>query len=143
MEMLEICEGDDPREAVIASEFYDERWYGDRPPRWLKSAGTRFEKPSQTAAQARDQREETVKRMYPRSSRSSNEPHVPHLIRSIQSCRPHCRCGSGACPECTRALQRWIVANIHQAAAPLLKNNRKLILVSLVPDYAKTDAMRP
>ena len=65
------------------------------------------------------------------------------MIRSIQSCQPNSRCGDGACPECTRALQRWFVDNVHKATGVFLQRNRKLILLSLVPDYAATNAKTP
>jgi hypothetical protein len=101
-----------------------------------KTMGTTFPDGGRT----REQRGKTENLLY---RHGSNESHIQHLIRSIEGCHPNHRCGNGACPECQRALQRWFVENVDKAAAALLKNNRELILVSLAPDYAATDATRP
>lgn len=137
--MLDILEDLDPVNAVIVAVLNDERWYGDDPPHWIISAGKPSQRASQTAAQASQQRKQTEKLLHRHGSKQS---HVFPLARKIDSCRPNRRCGSGACPECTRALQRWFVENAHKAAANLL-DTTELILVSLVPDYAATDAMSP
>jgi hypothetical protein len=129
-----------PRDAVIESILYDERWYSDDPPHWPISSGKKWERPSQTAPQAYEQREKVVRRFY---RHGFNQSHVALVARSIERCRPNHRCGNGACSECTRALQRWAVENVHPATAPILKSNGELILVSLVPDYAATYAIRP
>lgn len=138
--MLDMFEGLTIRNAVIKSILNDERWYGDGSPQWTISAGKPWQRPSQPAAQARDQRDKTEKLLY---RHGSTQSHVARLINIIERCHPNGRCGNGACPECQRALQRWFVENVHPAAAVLLKNNRELILVSIVPDYAATDATRP
>ena len=138
--MCKIFDDLTPRDAVIEFILYDERWYSDDPPHWPISSGKKWERPSQTAAQAYEQREKVVRRFY---RHGFNQSHVALVARSIESCRPNHRCASGACSECTRALQRWAVENVHEAAAPLRKSNGELILVSLVPDYAVTSATRP
>jgi len=149
--MLEMFEELDPVNAAIVSILYDERWYGDSPPHWIIGAGKRWQRPSQTAEQASEQREKTEKLLHLYGSRGSNDSHVLNSIRrKIESCHQNHRCGSGGCPECTRALQRWFVENVHKAAealpiTPTLfgENSRELILLSLVPDYAETDATSP
>jgi hypothetical protein len=128
------------RDAAIVSILYDERWYGDEPPHWIISNGKRWQRPSQSAAQAYEQREKIERHLY---RHGINQSHVALMASSIESCRPSHRCGSGACSECTRALQRWVAENVHPAAASLLKSKKELILVSIVPDYAVTSATRP
>jgi hypothetical protein len=87
-------------------------------------------------------KEELRKYLHP--EKQSIQAHVRHsIIRSIQWCRPYSRCESGACPECTRALQRWFVENMRNATATSLESNKELIRLSLVPDYASTFAMHP
>jgi hypothetical protein len=140
MEMLDMFEGLTIRDAVIKSILNDERWYGDGSPQWTISAKKPWQRPSQMAAQAREQHDKTERLL---DRHGSNDPYASHLIKSIERCHPNRHCGSGACPECQRALQRWFVENVHDAAAALLKDKRKLILVSIVPDYAATDATRP
>jgi hypothetical protein len=109
------------------------------PPQWTITKKP-WQRPSQMAAQAREQPDKTERLL---DRHGSNDPYASHLIKSIERCHPNRHCGSGACPECQRALQRWFVENVHDAAAALLKDKRKLILVSIVPDYAATDATRP
>ena len=143
--MLDMFEDLDPVNAVIVSILNDERWYGDNPPNWIISAGKSWERPSQTAAQASNQREKVAEQIF----RHANEPYIWRLAQSIENCRPNRRCGSGACPECTRALQRWFVENVHNAAAALpvtptlFDENNREILISLIPAYAATDATHP
>jgi hypothetical protein len=57
--MLDMFEDLDPVNAVIESIVSDERWYGDTSPHWIIGAGKRWERPSKTAAEAREQREQT------------------------------------------------------------------------------------
>jgi len=140
MEVPKIYEGLSLRDAVIKSILYDDRWYGDGSPHWIISKGERWQRPSQMAAQAREQREKTEKLLY---RHGSNDSYASQLIKSIERCHPNGRCGSGACPDCQRALQRWFVENVDKAAGTLPKDNRDLVVVSIVPDYAATDATRP
>jgi hypothetical protein len=122
-----LFEGHTPVDAVIVSILHNEQWYGDDPPHWIISAGKRWQRPSQTAAQACEQREKTVKAMHRHGSMQS---HIGLVARRIENCRPNHRCESGACPECQRALQRWMAANVHSATATLLmRSERKLVLV--------------
>lgn len=121
---------------VIELVLQNEKWFGDGRPRWLVGEGKASERPSQTAADASDQRIKAETRLY-------NNARISHAIQSLDSCCPGNRCGIGACPECTRAVQRWFVENVHNAAATILDSKCELILLSIVPDYAVTDPMKP
>lgn len=138
--MRDMFEDLDSVNAAIVSILRDERWYGDDPPHWIIGAGKTWQRPSQTAAQASKQRETTEKLL---RRHGSNQSHVMMLARRIENCHPNRRCGSCACPECTRVLQQWFVENAHHAATTILKNNRALIILSLVPDYASTSPASP
>lgn len=81
-----------------------ERWYGDGPPRWTQGRSNR---PAMTRRQARLQRRKLVKALR-RHGEGNNA--ALRLAERIAACRPGRRCLSGACPECSRAMQRLFVA---------------------------------
>ena len=80
-----------------------ERYYGDGPPKWREGKNKR---PCQTSAQAKIERRKAVKRL--RRAGKENAAAL-NLSSRIAACAPKQRCGSGACPECARAWQRWFV----------------------------------
>jgi hypothetical protein len=123
-----------PHEAAIYSILDDGRWYKDSPPHWLVSAGKRWQRPCQTAAQARWRSTEDIERLYRLGGKDFT---FWRLVRRLESCRPGHRCGNGACAECQRALSRWFVANASAAAS------RRSLILSIVPDYAATSATHP
>jgi hypothetical protein len=145
--MLDSLMGLDPVDAAIISVLQDEKWFSDGPPHWQVGKGKDWQRPSQTAADARAQRVETDNQLYRCTSRDEhNSLHDLRFARALQSlhtCCPSHRCGSGACPECTRALQRWFVESVYSATTPLLENNRQFIRLSIVPEYGATDPRRP
>jgi hypothetical protein len=85
---------------AIAHILGDERWYADGPPRW-HGAPT-----AETAQQSRVKLTKRLRRM------ADEYPGASDLAEMLASCSPGQRCLSGACPECTRALQRWTVSNV-------------------------------
>ncbi|MGO9233103.1 MAG: hypothetical protein ACLP4V_03065 [Methylocella sp.] len=91
--MLEVFEGLTIRDAVTVSILYDERWYGDDPPHRIISRGKRWQRPSQSMAQAREQREKTGNLLH---RHGSNQSHVAHLISMIEGCHPNSHCANGA-----------------------------------------------
>jgi len=54
------------------------------------------------------------------------------LAARLEACRPSCRCTSGACPECTRAFQRWLVAQMQRLSQHNLQHSTGLVAVSIV-----------
>lgn len=52
------------------------------------------------------------------------------LKERLDSCRPHNRCASGACPVCGRAFQRFVVNRTKR----LLSNNGEYKLLSIIPN---------
>jgi hypothetical protein len=100
-----------------------ERYYGDGPPRWLEGKNKR---PSQTAADAQSERRKTLKRLR-RFGKENDE--ALELASRLEACEPKQRCGSGACPECARAWQRWFVT----ATRSFLKSERRESVTVLNP----------
>src|SRR4051812_46328213 len=90
-----------PRTREILSK---KQWFGNGPPQWRVGKAQR---PAQTADEAYDERLQHVRRLH---------RHAPHnlavqaLANRLDSCAPHQRCMSAACPECGRATTRWFVA---------------------------------
>src|SRR5215207_10038229 len=96
------------------------RYYGDGPPQWLEGKKQRR---CQTAEQAKIERRKTVKRLR-RFGKENDE--ALELASRLEACAPKQRCGSGACPECARAWQRWSVT----ATRDFLKSEpRKFVTV--------------
>jgi hypothetical protein len=92
--------------ATVRATLANEYWYGDGPPKWLELRGTPWERPCETAADARRRRETAARKLW----RASSEfPGAANLAQRLESCRRKERCLSGACPECSRALQRSLI----------------------------------
>jgi hypothetical protein len=77
----------------------DERWYGDGTPTWENAP---------TATDAHGKSVAAAKRLAHWKYASVSE--AAPLSAVIDDCSPQRRCGSHACPECSRADQRWLVA---------------------------------
>jgi hypothetical protein len=87
---------------LVAETLGDEQWYGDDAPRWEKAP---------TSNQARHRRRCCVKRIR-RLGKGQHD--AENLADLLDECVPGNRCMSGACPECSRAIQRWFVANVRR-----------------------------
>ncbi len=111
-----------PNVQVILSQ---ERYYGDGPPKWREGKNKR---PCQTSAQAKIERRKAVKRL--RRAGKENAAAL-NLASRIAACAPKQRCGSGACPECARAWQRWFVI----ATRNFLKSEPRKSVTVLNPIY--------
>jgi hypothetical protein len=87
---------------LLAEILADEGWYDDDPPSWSNAL---------TAEQAKASRRGCMKRL-----RRLGKAWVDadELASLLDACGPANRCMSGACPECSRALQRWLVANVRK-----------------------------
>jgi hypothetical protein len=86
-----------------------ERWFGDDPPHWDGAP---------TALAAWKDREAAVKRLC-RHPFPIWFPGAQELSEKLSTCVPNRRCGSGACPECMRAVQRVLTAHIAKRARGL------------------------
>ena len=93
--------------------------FTDGPPHWTVSKGKKYERPSQTLAQAIRQRKASMKRLHWHNNRNGDMAAI-NLEAKLLACKPAQPCLSGACPICMRAQQRWLVlACIH--AVPQLE----------------------
>src|SRR5215210_7582369 len=98
----------------------DERWYGNGSPVWHVGKAQR---PAQTADDAHDERLKLGKRLV------RYGPEAYAVARRLAACAPRSRCGSGACPECTRAFCRWFVTSAETCLNDLRTNISVLSLV--------------
>ncbi len=90
---------------LVAWVLRDESNYGDGPPTWPSAP---------TSKRARNKRKRYVKRL----RRFEVEiPEARPLADHLASCKKRRRCMSGACPECGRAFQRWLVGQLAKLAS--------------------------
>jgi hypothetical protein len=93
--------------------------FTDGPPHWVVSKGKKYERPSQTLAQANRQRMVAAKRLHWHGNRNGDMAAI-NLETKLLACKPSQPCLSGACPICMRAQQRLLVlACVH--AVPQLE----------------------
>ena len=80
------------------------QWYGDGAPTWKQG---KKKKAAKTSRQAEMQRRKLIKvlRRHGKGIKSTLQ-----LADLLESCREDRRCLSAACPECSRAFQRWFVS---------------------------------
>jgi hypothetical protein len=104
----------------LASEILSEQlWFGDNEPIWHGSIS------SQEAAQKRLKCIKRLRRF------AQVMPAAQSLAERLEVCGPKQRCMSGACPECTRAFQRWFTDATYEFAWEL-NSYGHLVAVSLV-----------
>jgi hypothetical protein len=82
---------------LLAAVLANEVWYGDDQPNWHRAP---------SAEEAVRKRLATVKRLRRFAGTLQSATAV---AATLDACEPRNRCMSGACPECSRALQRWFV----------------------------------
>jgi hypothetical protein len=104
---------------LLAEILADELWYGDEGPTW---------KGAPSPEQAVRKRLANVKRLrrFAATLRSAKS-----LADRLAACRPDQRCLSGACPECSRAFQRWFV-NSAKYLTQDHDSHRELVTASIV-----------
>ena len=87
-------------EVDISCVLLDEAWFGDGGPTWRKAP---------PAIDAVEKHRAAIRRLrrFGRDFEGAED-----LAEILLPCRPDHRCGSGACPQCARAMQRWFVAQI-------------------------------
>lgn len=113
------------------------RFFGDGPPLWRVHRGRPNERACFSAEEADAQRL-TLIRSLARSHCRKKDDRVERLIEKLRHCRAEARCLSGACPVCTRALQRWYVevgAKIGRKMAQTPSQRPRFL--SLVPDFGR------
>lgn len=110
----------------------DDRWQGDQEPNWVECRGTRWQRPSKTAAEAEELRTKLVKRL---RRFGNGDLDALELIDQLGECAASTPCGSGACPFCSRSHQRWFV----NSCSGLTNNMRRPAAVSLTPDFGACD----
>lgn len=114
----------DRRTRLILRGRHSAQWYGNTEPRWTEG---KKQRPCMTPEEAAEERTTLVKLLKKHGRRN---PRADHLRKRLEGCKPERRCLSGACPECTRAHQRWWVFEV---LALLQSENREFHVVSIVP----------
>jgi hypothetical protein len=99
-------------EDLVRLAISGEAHFGDGPPTW------KHQPTSKSAIAERDTRARLLHRHGAES-----------LMEILNACVPNNRCGSGACPECGRAMQRFFVREMR----PLLRPTEDFVAVSVVP----------
>jgi hypothetical protein len=102
----------------VAKILANEGWYGNGKPSWEGAP---------SSDQATGSRLSYIKRL----RRFADQfPAATTLAATLDGCEPHDRCMSGACPECSRALQRWFVRSTER----LIPNSHsgELVTASIV-----------
>ena len=102
---------------LIARVLADEFWFGNRPPGWPGAPS------SNNAKKARKSYVKRLKRFSPQL------PQAAKLAKILARCKRRRRCMSGACPECGRAFQRFLVSEVRKLAAG--KSEQQLASVSI------------
>jgi hypothetical protein len=87
---------------LIIEILKDERLFGDGTPLWERAP---------TTDEAKRERLRLIKRL---RRFAAEFPGAAELADRLNACRPNDRCTSGACPECARAFQRWLVLQLQR-----------------------------
>src|SRR5579863_5865764 len=113
--------------------------FTDRLHRWIVNKGKKYERPSQTLAQANRQRKAAATRLHWHGNRNWDMAAV-NLEEKLQACEPKPLCLSGASPICMRAHQRLlVVASMHilpQLARPVGDRPKA---ISFVPEFGRVE----
>jgi hypothetical protein len=110
-----------PKGGLVARILPCERSFGDGPPLWSNAP---------TCRQAQRNRLARVKRL---RRYAHTQPGAEELADILDGCAQHDRCKSGACPECCRAFQRWLVSEVINLAS----NESSLQLAAVSIAFAK------
>lgn len=101
-------------------------FYKDGPPHWTE--GKRYPRPAPSMGAAKRLRDDLVGIL------STLGPNAAELRKILARCSVLSPCGSGACPRCGRAIQRWFVAEV--SSLPGLADGQWSI-ISIVPDFGR------
>lgn len=94
----------------IATIVSRQAWQGSGAPSWPQAKAK-----SEVVALSK----KWVKRLRRKDRRGSlPTPEMLALADKLANCGPNTRCGSGSCPMCGRAVQRWAVAQVLRLVAP-------------------------
>lgn len=100
-------------------------YYKDGPPHWIE--GKRSPRPSGSMGKAKQLRDDLVRVLSTLVGRAG-------FVKKLAGCSVLRPCGSGACPRCGRAIQRWFVAEV--SSLPGLADGQWSI-ISIVPDFGR------
>ena len=87
---------------LIIEILTDESLFGDGTPLWERAP---------TADEAKCKRLRLINRL---RRFAAEFPGAAELADRLNACRPNDRCTSGACPECARAFQAWLVLQLQR-----------------------------
>jgi len=87
---------------LVARVLADETYYQDGPPTWPNAP---------TSTDAKKDRLRAIKRLRRFADAYTGAAQIADILAG---CKPHHRCLSGACPECTRAFRRWYVSEVQK-----------------------------
>ena len=114
----------DTHRDILDKILIDERRYGNGEPTWGGQLSAEI---------ANAKRQKLVKRLRKVSGAFAK---AAELADSVEKCASRRRCKSQACPECTRAFQRWFVASVSEFARADAKRGHHLVALSLAPPAA-------
>lgn len=101
-------------------------FYKDGPPHWIE--GKRNPRPARSTGEARQLRDDLVALL------SKLGPSKAALGEILANCSVLSPCGSGACPRCGRAIQRWLVAEV--STLPGVADGQWSV-ISIVPHFGR------
>jgi hypothetical protein len=127
-------------EGVNLRVVLNDVFFGDGPPSWKVGRGKSWERACDSPEDADEQRCAMVRKLDHHFKRD-RKLRFAILKSKLRRCRPGRRCFSGACPVCTRALQRWFVAVGHRMGRAMA-NGRGTPprFISIVPDFGRVEA---
>jgi hypothetical protein len=118
---------------MTTRDLLTETHFGDGPPHWRLNAGKAWACASRTGSETTELRDVVARKLEWHGHKQGGKKCL-QLATLLRSCREQQRCFSGACPICTRALQRWFVTEDLRLDARI---DQGLEIVSLVPDFGQ------
>lgn len=102
------------------------QFYKNGPPHWTE--GKRHPRPPRSMGEAKRLRDDLVAIL---STLGPDEAELGAILAKCSVLNP---CGSGACPRCGRAVQRWLVAEV--STLPGVADGQWSV-ISIVPDFGR------
>jgi hypothetical protein len=123
---------------TLLKNLTDEFWFGDGKPKWKQGPTLR---PCKSSAVALKEQMAAVKCI----KKYGESESIAEIAARLTGCRPGERCLSGACPECSRALQRMMVAKLRPEMRSLMKfsSYETVCQLTIVPRALQIDATSP
>ncbi len=118
---------------LIDVALRDRKWFQDGKPSWTEARGKRWERPCRTSTESSQLRCDSVRLL---RRHGKDLPAAEQVADRLDECFSRSRCLSGACPQCSRAHQRWFVARSRRLIhGPLRKI--PLVIVTIAPDFGQ------